>query len=322
MNNLKSIGFYTLEDYRAKHVSEKTPLWRCELILTDRCNFNCPYCRGVLPADQGDLSFDEACQIVDLWCSDGLKNIRFSGGEPTLWNRLSELVAFSKSGGVERIAVSTNGSADLDLYMRLIESGVNDFSISLDSCCSSTAQKMAGNIDAWGRVVANIKTLSSLTYTTIGVVITQQNEHELDGIISFASGLGVADIRIITAAQTLKNLPPVNGFNGSHPILSYRLSNFKRGIPIRGIGPGDNHYCPLVLDDMAILNGKHYPCIIYLREHGDPIGVVSSLMRKERKRWFLKHDCYADSICRNNCLDVCVAYNNRVRELNTHLTTA
>ena len=44
MERLEDIGFYTLSDYRASQCSASSPLWRCELLLTDRCNFHCPYC--------------------------------------------------------------------------------------------------------------------------------------------------------------------------------------------------------------------------------------------------------------------------------------
>ena len=79
---LEDIGFYTLSDSRVKQLSATSPLWRCELILTDRCNFKCPYCRGIKP-QIGDISLDDAKNIVALWSVAGLKNIRFSGGEPT-----------------------------------------------------------------------------------------------------------------------------------------------------------------------------------------------------------------------------------------------
>lgn len=323
MDKLKRIGFYTLEDERARNVTDKTPLWRCELLLTSKCNFNCSYCRGVRKEDKGDLSFDDACRIVNLWCDQGLKNIRFSGGEPTLWAGLKDLVLIAKARGVQHIAISTNGSAQLSFYRELINAGVNDFSISLDSCCASTGNKMTGGISSWDIIVNNIVNLSQFTYVTVGVVFTEDNENEIDEIIVFADSLGVSDIRLITAAQRTKYLPAGNISNISHkhPILTYRLNNFKNGRPIRGIGKDDNHKCPLVLDDMATLNNKHYPCIIYLREQGLPIGNIGENMRKERLEWYLKHDCYKDKICRNNCLDVCVDYNNRVKELNKQLET-
>ena len=44
---LEKIGFYTLSDKRAKSVTIKSPIQRGELILTDKCNLKCPYCRGL-----------------------------------------------------------------------------------------------------------------------------------------------------------------------------------------------------------------------------------------------------------------------------------
>src|SRR5574344_1448928 len=142
---LEKIGFYTLSNLRARNVSWDSDLQRCELILTDKCNFKCEYCRGIKKDLQGDLSLEEAKHIVNLWADNNLHNIRFSGGEPTLWKDLIELVKFTKSKkSIEHIALSTNGSASIEFYDKLIESGINDFSISLDACCASTADKMAG----------------------------------------------------------------------------------------------------------------------------------------------------------------------------------
>jgi hypothetical protein len=65
-------------------------------------------------------------------------------------------------------------------------------------------------------------------------------------------------------------------------------------------------------------NGHHYPCIIYLREAGKPIGRMSKSARRERLRWYGTHDSHKDPICRKNCLDVCVAYNNKAEDMAGH----
>jgi molybdenum cofactor biosynthesis enzyme MoaA len=107
---LEEIGFYTLSDERAAKASGTSPMYRCEMILTSRCNFNCPYCRG-LRMMKGDIDFEVAKTALQLWIKDGLKNVRFSGGEPTMYPYLNRLVRMCKEGGVEHIAISTNGSA-------------------------------------------------------------------------------------------------------------------------------------------------------------------------------------------------------------------
>ena len=265
------------------------------------------------------MKWEEALRILDLWCDHGLRNVRFSGGEPTLWKRLPDLVAHARARGVRRVAISTNGSADLAYYEDLVARGVNDFSISLDACCAETGDRMAGGKrGAWQKVVDNIRALSKLTYVTVGVVLTEDNIKEFHETVLFAHGLGVADIRVISAAQWNERLRDIDfpaEVLDAHPILKYRIGNFRGGRHVRGAAPSDNRRCPLVLDDMAVLDGWHYPCIIYLREQGAPIGRVDADVRAQRKEWFLGHDVHADPICSRNCLDVCLDYNRRVEEL-------
>ena len=313
---LQNIGFYTLSDERARSCSPTSPLTRCELILTDKCNFKCPYCRGLRSDCVGTMSLIKAQTIVKLWTLDGLKNIRFSGGEPTLYKDLHVLVKQAKDDGVEHIAISTNGSQSLSEYEDLIYYGVNDFSISLDACCAAFGKKMSGGVDVWDKVVNNIREISKLTYVTVGIVFTEENVGQAKEIVEFAHELGVADIRVISSAQYNQALSGLFDLSdkiiNKHPILNYRINNFKNEKNVRGMQKNDNHHCPLVLDDMAVAGDYHFPCIIYMREQGNPIGKVSLNMRQERYEWYKSHDCFEDKICQNNCLDVCIAYNNRV----------
>lgn len=306
---LEDIGFYTLSDERARNASHTSRLQRCEVLVTRKCNFRCPYCRQTGPSS--DMSWESFQELMGYW--EGLKNIRISGGEPTLWDPLEDAVALCRRSGVERIAISTNGSADRSLYGRLVAAGVNDFSVSLDACCASDAKEMAGGVDAWERVVGNIAFLSGLTYTTAGVVLTKDNEARVLEIVKFAEGLGVSDIRIIPSADHGDRLDydTLLGHSVGSPILRYRISNMASGKPVRGLSPGCNDRCPLVLDDMAASGGSHFPCIIYLREGGSPIGKVGPGMREERLEWSRSHDTHADPICSRNCLDVCRDYNDR-----------
>ncbi|MEK6832543.1 MAG: radical SAM protein [Nanoarchaeota archaeon] len=315
---LEEIGFYTLTDKRAKNISATSPMSRCEMILTDKCNFKCPYCRGLRKDCLGEMPTDKAKEITNIWALDGLKNIRYSGGEPTLHPGLIDIVKNAKNK-IKRIALSTNGSAPLELYKDLIKAGVNDFSISLDACCSSFADKMSGVNGQFDIVVSNIKELSKLTYVTIGVVLTEDNVHLVKDIVEFSDQLGVSDIRIISAAQYNKLLDGVLQIKESilnkYPILRYRVNNIKKGRNVRGMKEIDCNKCYLVKDDSVVSGNYHFPCVIYMREKGNPIGKISNDMRRERIGWFEKHNSFEDEICRGNCLDVCIDFNNRCKEL-------
>jgi len=173
---------------------------------------------------------------------------------------------------------------------------------------------MTGRDDVWDRIVQNIRSLAGLTYVTVGMVFTPENVGDCMDTVMFADSLGVDDIRVIPAAQSgcglrqLAELP--DSVLARHPILRYRVENAKRGRPMRGLSASDSARCRLVLDDMAVAGGYHFPCIIYLREGGEPIGRITNGARAERARWSRDHDTKADPICAGMCLDVCVDYNN------------
>lgn len=325
MEELKNIGFYTMSNDRVRNASDHSQMKRCEMIITEYCNFRCPYCRGLKSTIYGSrkikqLSYQEITRNVDLWCvNQPLENIRFSGGEPTLHKDIADIISYTKKAGVNRIAISTNGSNKLELYRNLIDLGVNDISISLDACCAEDGDKMAGGVKgSWDIVVKNIYELSKLTYVTVGVVLTPDNVQKTIDTVYFADSLGVSDIRVIPSAQWNQKIDALGRLDPAllnrHPILSYRVENFKNGLHVRGIKETDSHRCGLVLDDSVIAGDYHFPCVIYMREQGNPIGKVGPDMRAMRKLWSESHDTHRDPICSKNCLDVCISYNNKFRE--------
>jgi molybdenum cofactor biosynthesis enzyme MoaA len=266
--------------------------------------------------------------IIDMWASHNIQNVRFSGGEPTLHPEIKEIIRYTKEKckDIKHIAISTNGYSSYELYTELYELGVNDFSISLDACCSSVGDMMSGGVEgSWNIVVDNIKKLSKLTYVTVGMVFSEENSNIMKESIEFADSLGVSDIRIITSAQwnnfdVFKNLEISEEILDRHPILKYRINNFRTGRNVRGIAESDCIRCWLMMDDMVIKGDAHYPCVIHMREHGEKIGTVLGKtmdeIRKERLDYVLNHDTSKDILCKKNCLDVCIDYNNRVEEYN------
>jgi len=322
---LEDIGFYTLSNERIK-VSKKgirsSPMRRCELIITESCNFSCPYCRGLDSYIYGDrkkkeLSIEEIKNVIDIWCAEGpLFAIRFSGGEPTLHPNLEDAVKYARNKRIARIAISTNGSADIEKYKALVKLGVNDISISLDACCAEDGDKLAGNkTGSWQHTIEVLKEISKVCYVTVGIVLTSDNVDNCVQTIILAHNLGVDDIRIISAAQynePIKGLEAVPQYIlDAHPILKYRVTNFLCGRNVRGLSELDNYRCPLIFDDCIVAGDYHFPCVIYMREKGQPIGKINYYMREERVKWVYYHNTHKDPICKNNCLDVCVDYNNK-----------
>jgi molybdenum cofactor biosynthesis enzyme MoaA len=322
---LDRIGFYTLTDARASQASASSPMWRGEIILTGQCNFKCVYCQGI--PIKNDISLALAFSAIDIWAGDHLKNVRFSGGEPTLYNGLEKLVHRCQQAGINRIGLSTNGTAAPGYYRQLVRAGLNDICISLDSTIPSQANRIARIKNSqWERVVENIRMLSGLTYVTISVVFTDENLAFAQEIIRFAHELGAADIRITTASQFNR---PIQTFSNieqeileAHPILRYRIRNYGLGRNVRGIRKTDSHQCHLVKDDCVVAGKWHYPCSVYLREGGAPIGEICPNMRRKRIEWFQTHNSFNDPICHIYCSDIYIDYNNRCESFSTRISSS
>jgi molybdenum cofactor biosynthesis enzyme MoaA len=319
--SVNNIGFYTLTDLRAKNCLNNPPLNRCEMIVTSQCNFKCPYCRGVSNYSrncEGHINTKLAFDTLNYWILNKLRNVRFSGGEPTFHPNINDFVRTCSDNNVSRIAISTNGSRHWKVYEDLILSGVNDFSVSLDACCADKANKMAGKNVSLNVITENIREMSLWAYTTCGIVFNNETKDDLVEVIKLADDLGVDDIRIISSAQynELESLDIPQDILDRHPILNYRVNNMLNGINVRGVKRNDCHKCYLALDDIAVAGDYHFPCVIYMREGGEPIGRLSDKMRDERKIWFESHNTYRDKICRINCLDCLIEYNNVAEENN------
>ena len=106
----------------------------------------------------------------------------------------------------------------------------------------------------------------------------------------------------------------------STQILKYRITNYRKRRNVRGIRKRDCTRCHLVKDDVAVAGKYHFPCIIYLREGGDPIGKLKENYRKTRIKWSATHNTHTDPICSKNCLDVCVDYNNKAEKYKSSKT--
>jgi hypothetical protein len=141
----------------------------------------------------------------------------------------------------------------------------------------------------------------------------------MNEVIRYADSLGCADVRIISAAQEDFLLEGVLNIEQDlldrHPILKYRANNIRSERGVRGLQDTDCKTCHLMNDDSVVAGDQHFPCIIYLREGGRPVGKVGPNMRQERVEWLQTHNTHNDPICKKNCLDVCIDYNNKAQEL-------
>ena len=110
------------------------------LSVTDRCDFRCVYCMAedmtFLPkADL--LTLEELEDITHTFISLGTRKIRITGGEPLVRRNIMQLITSLgnevKSGRLDEVTLTTNGSQLEKMAGDLYQAGVRRLNISLDS---------------------------------------------------------------------------------------------------------------------------------------------------------------------------------------------
>lgn len=124
---------------------------KLRLSLTDRCNFRCVYCMPEepqwLPREQ-ILRQEEIIRLARLFVTElGITDIRLTGGEPLLRADVVEIVRALdalRPLGLQRIAMTSNGTALPARAAALKAAGLDDINVSLDALSNDTHRALTG----------------------------------------------------------------------------------------------------------------------------------------------------------------------------------
>jgi len=78
-----------------------------DIMLTSRCNMICPFCFGP-QLNKGDIDLSNAMILIEELHKSGVKTIIFSGGEPSLHDKIHIIIKAAKTYGFKTV-LSTNG---------------------------------------------------------------------------------------------------------------------------------------------------------------------------------------------------------------------
>ncbi|WP_281838946.1 GTP 3',8-cyclase MoaA [Cardiobacterium hominis] len=118
------------------------------LSVTDFCNYRCVYClpdgyQGCGSADE--LSLAEIRTLVAAFAACGTEKIRLTGGEPTLRADIADIIRICASTpGIQKVALTTNGHRLAEHYPALLDAGIDQINLSVDSFRAATFQRLTG----------------------------------------------------------------------------------------------------------------------------------------------------------------------------------
>jgi cyclic pyranopterin phosphate synthase len=171
--------------------------------LIDRCNFRCTYCmpaEGLAWLGRDELlSADEIERVVRLFVEHGVREVKLTGGEPTVRAELVEIVARLRAidPGID-LSLTTNGFLLERLAGPLRDAGLDRLNVSCDSLLAHRFAEMTRR-DALDRVRAGLAAAEAAGFAPIKlncVVIGGTNDDEVVDFSRLARSTGY-DVRFI-----------------------------------------------------------------------------------------------------------------------------
>lgn len=213
MNKIIPIKLERVSDTRTTRVVE----WR----LSNVCNFNCSFCPSIYKdGSKRFLTFEQYTSTIDkLIAQDKSKTVwfQFTGGEPTLFPRLVELLKYVKDRGGCTSMIS-NGSRTIRWWKELAEAGV------LDRLYISHHTEQGAHIPH----TIEVTNLMQLTNTLVSVFVTTQADPEL-----FKAAVD-AHTEILSKAYTMSSLKPITDKDEIlQPYTSEQLKTIQDNLYVR-----------------------------------------------------------------------------------------
>ncbi|WGS64295.1 GTP 3',8-cyclase MoaA [Marinitoga aeolica] len=253
------------------------------LSITDKCNFRCNYCMNEnvrFMQDNELLSLIEIEKLVKVLKDLKFKNIRLTGGEPTLRPDIIDIAKIIKNYFGE-FSITTNGSLMHILAQDLKKNGLKNVNFSLDSLNRYTFTKITKRDDLNNVLNGLEKSLEIGLNVKLNTVIQKRNFNEVFELIEFAAKYKLP-IRFIEL------MPIGNNYNEndfiSEDILKSKISEKYSLIPYDkklGIGPSKyyiikelnskigfisamtHNFCSSCNKIRISANGNIYPCLAF-----------------------------------------------------------
>ncbi|MGI6632257.1 MAG: radical SAM protein [Bacillota bacterium] len=288
--SVASGGTCPFSDFEVKRIDplsvELAAPYRCDLILTYRCQNDCGHCYAGGPHETAEMDTASWSSIIENLSDWGVPTLTFTGGEPLLRPDLDELVQTAETLGCVTGVITNGRLLTKDRASSLEAAGLDFAQVTLESSDEEVHDTMVGAPGAWAETVEGIRNGSERFYVTTNTTVTPHNKHTILDTIRFLNDLGVQKFGInalirsgrgthtggLEPAELLKLLEEVVNLS-SHlrfPFIWYTPSCYKELNPVNlGLGVKT---CSAASTVLAVEpDGNVMPCQSYYRSLGNAL---------------------------------------------------
>jgi len=195
------------EGYDRTYVPAKPLDVICE--ITYICNLECPTCfRWTSKPDEHELTADQWKGVLaklKAWL--GPFNLTFTGGEPFLRPDILDIFRFAADNGIVTGVVSNGSLIDETLARKIVDSGLDGLTLSLNSLVAEVHNKTRGTNSAFDEVMRAIDNLKDRRgmRLVLSTTIVKDSIEGLPDVIAFAKARGIYGVNFqpIMPATTL-----------------------------------------------------------------------------------------------------------------------
>ncbi len=191
--------------------------------VTRDCNLNCIICSN--PPTGCRLEFDQAKKEVEALVKRKCDGVILTGGEPTLYPQLPDLIRYCLAQGVfPRIITNGQKIADMEYLKLLKDAGLRHLHLSVYSCRPEIQEKITkhkGSFDNLERSLNNLNVLGDIT-VNVNTVINAYNADHLSKTVRW-----LLEHYPFINHFVFNNLDPLMNRAAENPDVIPRLNDFE-----------------------------------------------------------------------------------------------
>lgn len=171
---------------------EPIVLEEIDLYVTMKCNLQCDFCSvSANEHEAQELPLDRLLQVIAEAARLGLKELHFSGGEPTLRDDLEDMLAFANELGLHTRIITNGFKLPRARLQGLIDRGLRDIMISIDGF-EQTHNEFRKNRFSFQRAMQVVRDSVDLGLRTrVSTVAYRENRHEVVPLLRMLAGEGI-----------------------------------------------------------------------------------------------------------------------------------
>ena len=251
-----------------------------------KCPSKCLHCSSLSDDNCTEiLQYEEFIEVVRDAADLGATTICLSGGEPFLHSRISDMIEFVSSLGLQ-VYVYTSGIVFDENNQRMsiskdvladISSKVTKLIFNIEAAISSTYDEIMGTTDCFEKLKQSIRDAHSFSITAEAHFVPMKlNVDEVTGVIDLCRELNVSKLsflRLVLHGRAQTNKAKIALSNEDLEKLKVVLSEFKKqsdvdiriGVPLST--DTSCHKCEAANGKLNVkYDGKVFPCEVFKNE--------------------------------------------------------